>query len=149
MPYLPDFAPAPARSLQAEAIRAARRRYLQRLAELRELTAPLAQLDADLPALADLGLALEPEALTLARERVGSGDTLRAVVRVFTGGPFCCPVQAQRWIDALAGLGYGYVTQDDRAPFPTVLLRKGLLHVRIDLPRTQAPAPAAPERSAA
>lgn len=148
MPYLPDFIAQPARSLQAEATRAARRRCLLRLAELRELTAPLAQLDQDLPALAELGLAIEPEALTLARERVGSGETLRPVVRLFTGGPFCCPVQAQRWIDALASLGFAYVAQDDRAPFPTVLLRKGLLHVRIDLPRVQTPAQTA-ERSAA
>lgn len=147
MPYLPPFT-EPARSLQAEAIRRARRRYLERLAELRELTAPLAQLDQDLAALAELGLTVEPEALSLARERVGSGGSLRAVVRFFTGGHFCCPVQAQRWIDALAGLGFAYVSQDDRAPFPTVLLRKGMLHVRIDLPRVQTPAQAA-ERSAA
>ena len=147
MPYLPAFT-EPARSLQAEATRSARRRYLERVAELRELTAPLSQLDQDHAALAELGLAIEPEAVGLARERVGSSDTLRPVVRLFTGGHFCCPLQAQHWLDALAGLGFTYVSQDDRGPFPTVLLRKGLLHVRIDLPRVQTPAQSA-ERSAA
>ena len=102
MPYLPAFT-EPARSLQAEATRSARRRYLERVAELRELTAPLSQLDQDHAALAELGLAIDPDAVGLARERVGSSDTLRPVVRLFTGGHFCCPLQAQHWLDALAG----------------------------------------------
>lgn len=150
MPYLPDFQSQPQRSLQAEATRRARTLYLQRLAELRELAAPLALLDQDTPALAGLGLQLDPGAICLARERVGSGGALRAVVRLYTGGHFACPKQAQHWLDALAGLSYAYVAQDDRPPFPTVLLRKGLLHVRIDLPRPAVQTSAAgAERSAA
>lgn len=151
MPYLPDFHPQPA-SLRAAAARRARGRLDARLIELRTLASPLAMLDQEVPALAELGLAVDPDALGACRERVGSGDTLRSVLRLYTGGAFQDATLTQRWIDALVGLGFAYVSQDDAKTFPSVLLRKGLLHIRIDLPREQAaqtPAQQGAARSAA
>ncbi|MCL4695485.1 MAG: hypothetical protein KJ023_00260 [Burkholderiaceae bacterium] len=138
----------PRTSLQAQAALAAQRRYLLRLQELRELSAALAQLDEEQARLADAGLRVDPGALYLARERVGSGDTLRSVVRLYTGGTAAPEGHAERWLAALYGCGFGYVSHDDGPHLPSVLLRKGVLHVRICLPRVQTPAPSA-ERSAA
>lgn len=138
----------PARSLQVAAALQAQRRYLQRLHELRELSSPLAQLDEEHERLAEWGLQVDPASLYLARERVGTGNSLRNVVRLYTASPLAPAGTAQRWLDALHAAGFSYLSHDDGPHAPSVLLRKGMLHVRIDLPRVQTPAQAA-ERSAA
>jgi hypothetical protein len=136
----------PARTLQAAAALQAQRRYLQRLAELREMASPLAQLDEEHARLAEWGLSVDPGTLYLARERVGAGLTLRTVVRLYTANSLADANSAQTWLDALASCGFNYVSQDDDPYMPSVLLRKGLLHVRIDMPRHK---PAAQARAAA
>lgn len=154
MPTLSAFPTPPARPLHAEAALQAQRRYLQRLQELRELSSPLAQLDAEQHHLAEWGLQVDPASLYLARERVGSGNTLRNVVRLYTASPLAPAETPQRWLDALHAAGFAYVSHDDGPHAPSVLVRKGLLHLRIDLPRTmhahaaQTPAQAS-QRSAA
>jgi hypothetical protein len=138
----------PARSLQTAAALQAQRRYLQRVQELRELASPLAQLDEEHERLAAWGLQIDPASLYLARERVGTGNTLRNVVRLYTASPLAPEGTAQRWLDALHAAGFSYLSRDDGPHAPSVLLRKGLLHVRIDLPRA-VQASATAERSAA
>lgn len=138
MPYTTPF-PPPRQGLRAAAAQRAQERLDTRLAELRELAPLLSLLDREAQALETLGLTLEPETINLARERVGSSPTLRAVLRLYTGGTLEDPAKARAWIDALAGLGFSFVSQDDRPlRFPSVLLRKGLLLVRVDVPLAAA-----------
>jgi hypothetical protein len=147
MPYLPDFPARPRRSLQTAGALQAQRRYLLRLQELRDLAAPLAQLDEEHERLAEFGLSVDPSALYLARERVGCGNSLRNIVRLYTASPLAPAGTTQRWLDAFHAAGFAYVSHEEGPHQPTVLMRKGLLHLRIDLPRAAVQTPAT-ERSA-
>lgn len=126
--------------LQAQAEEAANAEHNRRMAEIKALAPLLAQLDPHMPGLRALGLDINPDAMVLRHEHVGH-RRLR-VLRVQTGGLFSDAKRICTWLEALHALGFAEVSRDACA-YPTALLRRGHLLLRVDALRQPPAATAA------
>jgi hypothetical protein len=133
----------PAQRLLARAAAHAVEDYQRREAELRELGPALAHLDEFVPALAARGLEIGISDYSLKLEHYyPSGSILGRklkVVRLHTRGIVTSDARVAKWITALEELGFKEIERSTGS-YPTVLLRKGPLLVRVDAP-VALPAP--------
>lgn len=127
--------------LQAQAEEAANGNNNRRMAELQALAPLLALLDPFMPGLRALGLDLEPTDLWLAHEQIGHRRW--RVLRARTSGVFMSDIKRIcDWMEALKALGFTEISRADGA-YPTALLRRGAMLIRVDALRTP-PAATAP-----
>jgi hypothetical protein len=120
--------------LQAQLEDAANGDHNRRMAEIQAMAPLLALLDPHMPGLRALGLDLSPDNLGLAHEHIG-GRRLK-VLRAQTGGLFNDIRRTCEWLEALRALGFAEISRTDSAHYPTALLRRGHLLVRVDVLRT-------------
>lgn len=119
--------------LQAQAEDAANADHNRRMAELQRLAPLLALLDPHMAGLRALGLDLSPDNLGLQHEHIG-GRRMR-VLRAQTGGLFNDIKRMCDWLEALKALGFAEVSRTDSQHYPTALLRRGTLLLRVDVLR--------------
>lgn len=121
-------------SLKAEAETQANEIHSRRLAELDALAPLLAHLDALRPELTARKLPIYPDSLSLRRERLtgGYGGPQTKVLRISTDA-FFDHSRPSRWLAALLELGLRVLDFDHDGSYPTVLLRRGPLVLRVDL----------------
>lgn len=121
-------------SLLAQAKDQANQEHNRRIAELTALAPALEKLDAYVPQLEAQGLRFYTHNLSLRREALAEGArTHRRVVRLHTDGYSLADKAAStaKWFKALNGLGFATVSTEPGL-YPTALLRKGALLLRID-----------------
>lgn len=119
--------------LLAQAQERADEEHSRRLAELRELAPLLQKLDELQPQLAQHGLAIHPGDIHLGWYHLnGSYGQRRKLVRLYSIS-FSRDAYAQRWLDALAELGFRELRRSGGV-YPTAVLQRGHLLLEVDAP---------------
>lgn len=124
----------PPRTLLAQAEAQANEDHNRRLAELRELQPLLQRMDELRPALSALGLTLHPSDLQLSSYFVNGDYTKRRKVLRLHSRSFLGDQQPQRWVSALAELGFREIKRSGSV-YPTAVMQRGHLLLEIDVPR--------------
>lgn len=127
-------APKPALTLQAETEAEATQTYTRRMAELKALAPLLARLDELRPALAERGLTIYPNSISLTSERLAGGyaSDRHKVLRLRTDAMFERS-RPSRWLAALRELGMEVLDFTKTGSYGSALLRKNRLLLRVDL----------------
>ena len=142
---MPSTEPSRRVGLQAAAEAHANEVHTRRLAELQAMAPLLAKLDALCPALEARGLYVTPDNLSLYRETVcGANARVRHRVLRLQTGLFSTSETTQRWLTALLDMGFETLSATSGV-YPTALLRKGTLLIRLDVPPAYAQQLAAAE----
>lgn len=119
-------------SLLAEAVAHQCQIHSRRLAELQALEPLLAHLDALRPELTARKLTIYPDCLGLRKESLGVGGPYHKVLRLQVDAMFD-KTRPVRWLAAFQELGLRVVDFDKAGVYPTALLRKGPLLIRMEL----------------
>ena len=125
------------------AIKKAERAHAERLHELEDLQPLLAQLEQFLPLLESQGLHVSPDMLAARQERLRRDvnapvhTVLRLRTRGLLGGQFGGEEKALDWWRTFTrSLDFSCINVDAQGSvWPTALLRRGKLLMRVDLPR--------------
>jgi hypothetical protein len=132
-------------TLLARAEQLAIEQHQRRMAELRDLAPLLARLEELLPALAQRGLEVGVSDYSLkldSHQPTGFMGKRLKVIRLHTRGLLANDARVMKWLDAFRELGFTEVERSNGV-YPSALLRKGHLLVRVDVP--ESPKPPAPQ----